>query len=279
MAITPLPLPPPQVPLMDNAGKPTQQGFEFLDRLQSNVKQINASALFVNVKAFGAKGNGVTDDLLRVHAARDAVAAAGGGIVYFPAGTYATSLALQPVSSVNFQGAGPDVTIIKGGGVGPSPFNMSLVIAATFTGGNHQDNLVGTAVTYPINAPIEGTNTVTTTTAANAGNFSAGQTIFISGDDHSTNFWYPAWSTTVVSAVAGTGVITLSENLPFGGANVTRVQRLLVQPQNIRISDMTIFGTNDQSFQVTAAQNVTFDNIIIRAGAGGTTGASVGFSG
>jgi len=38
---TTLPLPPPQVPLMDNSGKPTQQGFEFLDRLQRLVKQLN----------------------------------------------------------------------------------------------------------------------------------------------------------------------------------------------------------------------------------------------
>jgi hypothetical protein len=43
MAVSSLPLPPPQVPLFNPDGKPTQQGFEFLDRLQSLVKQINAS--------------------------------------------------------------------------------------------------------------------------------------------------------------------------------------------------------------------------------------------
>jgi hypothetical protein len=43
MAVSSLPLPPPQVPLFNADGKPTQQGFEFLDRLQSLVKQINAS--------------------------------------------------------------------------------------------------------------------------------------------------------------------------------------------------------------------------------------------
>src|SRR5882672_2604530 len=42
MVASTLPLPPPQVPLMDNGGKPTQQGFEFLDRLQSLVRQLNA---------------------------------------------------------------------------------------------------------------------------------------------------------------------------------------------------------------------------------------------
>src|SRR5258706_8893656 len=236
------------------------------------------SANVLNVKSFGAVGNGVVDDYPAIKAADAAVASASGGMLYFPAGTYFVSLALQPSSGVNYQGAGKDVTIIKGAGLGPAPFNMSLVISATFTGGNHLDNLVGTAVTYPINAPTEGANTITTTTAANAGNFSAGQTVLISGDDHGTNFWYPDWTTTVVSASAGTGVITLSENLPFGGANVTRVQRITNQPQNIKISDMTILGTNDQCIQVFCGQNIIFDNIIIRAGFGGTTGASFGAS-
>jgi hypothetical protein len=40
-----LPLPQPNVPLFGNEGKPTQAGYEFLDRLQSVVKQINAAVL------------------------------------------------------------------------------------------------------------------------------------------------------------------------------------------------------------------------------------------
>ncbi len=232
----------------------------------------------VNVKDRGAKGDGVTDDYPVINTAVGAVAAAGGGTLYFPPGTYAMSSALVPVSGVNIQGAGPAATIIKNTATGPPPFNMGLLISASFTGGNHLDNPTGTAITYPINAPTEGANTITTTAAADAGNFAAGQIVLISGDTHATNFWYPDWSTTVVSAVAGTGVITLSENLPFGGATITRVQRLLTQPQNIKVSDLTILGTNNQSLQVTAAQNITFDNIIVRAGFGGTTGASVGFS-
>jgi hypothetical protein len=40
-----LPLPQPNVPLFSNEGKPTQAGYEFLDRLQSVVKQINAAVL------------------------------------------------------------------------------------------------------------------------------------------------------------------------------------------------------------------------------------------
>src|SRR5262245_59128820 len=43
-----LPLPQPQVNLFNADGKPTQAGYEFLDRLQSVVKQINASLASLN---------------------------------------------------------------------------------------------------------------------------------------------------------------------------------------------------------------------------------------
>lgn len=43
-----LPLPQPNVPLFKEDGKPTQSGYEFLDRLQSVIKQINASLTSLN---------------------------------------------------------------------------------------------------------------------------------------------------------------------------------------------------------------------------------------
>lgn len=42
----------------------------------------------VNVQRFGALGNGITDDRAAIQAAIDAVAAIGGGLVYFPPGVY-----------------------------------------------------------------------------------------------------------------------------------------------------------------------------------------------
>lgn len=44
-----------------------------------------------NVKSYGAQGNGVDDDRPEIEAAMAAAVAAGGGIVYFPAGTYIVS--------------------------------------------------------------------------------------------------------------------------------------------------------------------------------------------
>jgi len=42
----------------------------------------------INVRWFGAKGDGVTDDTAAVHAARDSSAFANNGTLYFPKGTY-----------------------------------------------------------------------------------------------------------------------------------------------------------------------------------------------
>jgi len=42
----------------------------------------------VNVKGFGAKGDGVTDDTEAIRAALDALVSRGGGTLFFPAGTY-----------------------------------------------------------------------------------------------------------------------------------------------------------------------------------------------
>lgn len=41
-----------------------------------------------NVKGFGAKGDGISDDLFAIQAAVDAAYDAGGGVVFFPPGTY-----------------------------------------------------------------------------------------------------------------------------------------------------------------------------------------------
>ena len=67
-----------------------------------------------NVKGYGAKGDGVTDDTAAIQAAVDAAEAAGGGIVFFPNGTYLTSSTLTVESSnVHLVGAGKSSTLIN----------------------------------------------------------------------------------------------------------------------------------------------------------------------
>src|ERR1017187_5935373 len=57
-----------------------------------------------DVKTFGAKGDGKTPDRDAINKAIDAAAAAGGGTVYFPAGTYVTgSIRLRSNLTLQFE--------------------------------------------------------------------------------------------------------------------------------------------------------------------------------
>jgi hypothetical protein len=76
-----------------------------------------------NVKAYGAAGDGVTDDGAAINAAIAAASAAGGGIVYLPAGTYLLRTIstdpnsdhsyIVPKDGVSIVGAGMDVAVLK----------------------------------------------------------------------------------------------------------------------------------------------------------------------
>ena len=66
----------------------------------------------VNVKWFGAKGDGVTNDTAAIQAALTA-AVSGSGVVFLPRGTYATNADLIPGHNITIRGAGKDLTTIK----------------------------------------------------------------------------------------------------------------------------------------------------------------------
>lgn len=65
-----------------------------------------------NVTAYGAKGDGSTNDTSAIQATIDAAYGAGGGVVYIPAGTYIVNPGIQVKSNVTFRGAGGG-TILK----------------------------------------------------------------------------------------------------------------------------------------------------------------------
>lgn len=55
-----------------------------------------------NVKAYGAKGDGVTDDTAAIQAAINAVVALGSGVVFFPLGTYVCNNPSTPAQSTGY---------------------------------------------------------------------------------------------------------------------------------------------------------------------------------
>lgn len=82
----------------------------------------------VNVKAFGATGDGVTDDTDAINAAMSAAVAVNGA-VYFPAGTYVCNGATSPARDtgwIEISGAGRDATILQSNAAGDHTFKLSM---------------------------------------------------------------------------------------------------------------------------------------------------------
>lgn len=96
-----------------------------------------------NVVDYGATGDGSTDDTAAIQAAIDAAEAAGGGVVYFPAGVYVVGGALQDTSRSNAQLLLPlvdavdseQITIVLRGAT-PPPAVMSVVGATPLPDGH-----------------------------------------------------------------------------------------------------------------------------------------------
>lgn len=202
-----------------------------------------AGGMMFSAASYGAVGDGVTDNTSFFQNAFADIATAGGGVLYIPAGTFLfTAGTMTPPSNCIVQGAGPDATtILNKCTVGGA--DSALTVVMTMTGGSNAGTWVANNTTYAINAPVLGSNTVTTTTAANAGNFNPGDIIMLGGDPKGTAFWYPSWYTTVVSVNATTGVITLAETVPLGGTTAntfSTVQKIISLPKNITVRDLTL---------------------------------------
>ena len=113
-----------------------------------------------NVKAYGATGGGWADDGAAIHSAISAAVTAGGGIVFFPSGTYnfASTLTLPFGVPLILEGAGPDSSTLNytGGGdailitTGFAGTFLNVSIRDCSVQGNSNANAVGI---HQINTP------------------------------------------------------------------------------------------------------------------------------
>lgn len=87
-------------------------GAALMAALNINTSDLYNAITSYSVKTFGAMGDGVTDDTNPIAATIAACVSAGGGKVFFPAGTYLTST-IDMVSKVVLFGEGNGVTILK----------------------------------------------------------------------------------------------------------------------------------------------------------------------
>jgi hypothetical protein len=114
----------------------------------------NRFADVVNVKDFGAIGDGIADDTAAIQAAINAANSKGGALIEIPAGTYKLSSALT-ITQPNFiKGAGIGITILvqTNGTADCLYFNYSSFLA----GGGLEDISIHAGIKNPINPSVMG---------------------------------------------------------------------------------------------------------------------------
>jgi len=100
-----------------------------------------------NVKAYGASGNGTTDDTASIQHAVDAALSAGGGIVYLPAGKYLLkgTVTISRIDLVSLEGVGMGTNLQVGSNLGISLGATSLLLGGSH--GYHSGRIEGMHIT------------------------------------------------------------------------------------------------------------------------------------
>jgi hypothetical protein len=200
----------------------TQSGTGAVTRnVDSKLKEV------VSVKDFGAVGDGITDDHAALTAAMAACYPTGGTMVLAPGAVYSTgNKVFYPYGNVDIEGN--NATIDSGTAICVRPQPLSY----------------GTS--YPIN--VGSTiyeSQVTTTTAANAGTFVAGDTVLVTWgvDPYDATLPYATSVNIVRSVNASTGVVVLSFAIPYDWAytQTPRIQKLNY-PWSGQLRNVTLKG-------------------------------------
>lgn len=88
-------------------------GEQIFEQANTNINKSVFGSIIYNVKAYGAKGNGQSDDTSSIQATIDKCYADGGGIVFFPSGTYNVSASLIKKEKVSLIGSGTYSTFLQ----------------------------------------------------------------------------------------------------------------------------------------------------------------------
>ena len=197
---------------------------------------VNGAA--INPRDFGAIGNGVADDSVALQAAIDSIYQTGGSIWLENGATYniyAATLVLK--GNVNIIGNGATVYKSVAGAN-----NSAFVCNPASNGTSYACNVGSGAYT----------GSITTTTASNAGNLSAGDYVYVSWGINPYDITLPyANSVNIVrSANASTGVVVLEFTIPFDWSHTQtpQIQKLnypwtgVVRDMTVQMVDLTTAG-------------------------------------
>jgi hypothetical protein len=252
------------------------------------------NAPIYDVRAYGAKGDGVANDTAAIQRTMDAVKAAGGGSVFFPKGTfrYVNPATSYYGTTMTLTNEGSNVTVF---GTGDSsviqwenPVGQGLALALPRTAVNTVcDSLVPFVCDFSAFSPawgpppvlkqfqpaVAGSKTITLVTYSDASFYSPGMDLRLQSGDNSPHTGHPAQHfeyNQVVSANPGNGVIALAEPLddsydlqdpawpPFA-------MIVTVLPKNILIRDLKIThgDANAVVLMLGGVRNVVLERVSI----------------
>jgi len=213
-----------------------------------------AAQITVNVKDYGAKGDGVTDNVDAFQAAEDFVSSKGGGTVYVPAGVYIVSKAFYHRNFVTLTGDG-DKTIIRNKVSSPQgPAQFCIYI------GNFAPTTYAECVHYDCNSVVGGSNQLKLQLSSNARSFFVGQAVLVdsrSGWKNSDGYWKPyvALINRVKAIDASSGIITLED------AITTNIPDAQIAPTNKFISGIKNDTSKIYICQKPVIKNIRFESL------------------
>lgn len=191
-----------------------------------------------DVRAYGAVGDGTTDDLAAFNLA--VAAASAGGIVYAPPGTYALSGNIGLTSGCTLQGAGRDVTVLK--------FTSNdYGIASTAT--------IGTFRALSANAAVGDT---TINVGALSSNFAAGDAVYLRDEGTALLAGHKRAELQTVLSVSG-GLVNLAGSVMdiYTTANTATMAKY-TPARAVHIRDLSAFNAIYSSSTTTATNPLIF---------------------
>lgn len=200
------------------------------------------------VEAYGAKGDGVTDDTTAIQAAIDDCFTKGGGTVHFAAATYITSAVVSIKTGVYLKGAGIGLTVIK-----------QTTTASVFNGFN-----VGVATSNALAANAnKNTNTVTVGSGIGV-QYAAGDYVAILSEAQAQNAAGTKKGDIYrVQSVAG-DVVTIEGSLldTYLTTNTAAIRKLTVV-KNAGVSDMTLKNNMYTTATTTATNPLLYVQLFV----------------
>lgn len=173
---------------------------------------------------------------------------------------------LQVPSNTTVAGMGRDKTIFATSFQGFQGNNLFGFNSGHFQ--NTFNRIVGGATTYPLNTASVGAAFVTTTTAANAGNFNQGDEVSISGGASVAGSYYPQQIRRITAVDSTTGNLYLDEALvkplPMGTPGQSQLITTLQGGDvvaNVTLRDFTVQDYNNLIYSATDVDHLRILNL------------------